>query len=184
MSRTWRPSWPGWSTSRCHCSGRPWISPLVAATYQPWDALGGGAGAGRPATGFGGPADGPGRRGGGPGPQPHLVRQHGRPPGQADVRHPPRGHHAQPGAFAALEARPAGPRLRGLVVLRADRADRRRRRDRRLQGHARRRPGRSTRRSIRTGWWSSTTASTPTTTGPTTAPTSWCATGSTRTSRR
>ena len=53
--------------------------------------------------------------------QSHLVRQPGRAPRQADLRHPARGDGPQPGAAAPMEGRAAGWRIRGLELVRADR---------------------------------------------------------------
>ena len=71
----------------------------------------------------------------------HLVREPGRAPREADVRHPARRERAQPRAAAALEGRAARGRLRGVEVLRADGDRARRRRHRRVAGHARGHPG-------------------------------------------
>ena len=70
-------------------------------------------------------------------PQPHLVRQPRRPPGQARPRHPARRDGAQPRAAAAVEGRAARRRLRAVELLRAHGARGGRRGHRGLAGHAR-----------------------------------------------
>ncbi len=106
---------------------------------------------------------------------PHVVRQHGRPPGEAAVRHPARRHRALPRAAAPVEGRAARRRLPRLVVGREDRLRGGRRRGRGEPRHARPTSWRPTPRSTRRGCTSSTTASTPTSTTPTPTPT--CSSG-------
>ena len=88
------------------------------------------------------PRDGRRRRWVRPRPLAHVVRQPGRPPGQAAVRHPPRGHVALARAVAAVEGRAARRRLRPVVVGRAHGLRGGRRGDRRQRGVQGRRPGR------------------------------------------
>ena len=86
------------------------------------------------------PDDGGRRRGRHARPQPHLVREPRRPPGEADVRRSRTSRTvAQPRAAAPVEGRAARRRLRGLVLLRADGARGRGRDRRRLGGDAPRR---------------------------------------------
>ena len=70
---------------------------------------------------------------------PHLVREHGRAPGQDALRRAARRHGALAGAAAAVEGRAARRWLPALVVGRAFRLRGRRRRDRGERGHAGRR---------------------------------------------
>ncbi len=74
-----------------------------------------------------------------PGPLPHLVRQHGRTPGEPPARCPPCRDRPLLGAAASLEGRAAGRRLRRLVVGRAHRLRGRRGGHRGVGRHARRR---------------------------------------------
>ncbi len=70
----------------------------------------------RAADARGRPVHGRGRRGRRPRPLPHLVRQHGRAPGQDPLRRPARGHGALARAAPAVEGRAARRRVPAVVV--------------------------------------------------------------------
>ena len=165
-------SWPGWSDlavlllRRAPARRRSW--PPATSPGRRFPPHRHGAALRAMSVGLRMAADVEGRR---PGPQPHLVRQLRRAPGQAPLRHPARGDHPQPGAAATLEGRAARRRLRAVLVLRADRDRQRRRGHRRVGRDAPTTSCGPTRPSTRRGSTSSTTASTRTSTGPTPRPT-------------
>ena len=115
-----------------HCMGAP--ARRARSPTSPTRAAGRQRGA---VDAVGGSGDGQRRLGGHRRALAHLVHRHGRAPGRAAVRHPPRADRALARAAAAVEGRAARRRLPGVVVGGAHRGRGRRRGHRGQLRHAR-----------------------------------------------